>query len=216
MDGAETPKSGNAKVTRDDWLGLAERVLVSHGVSQIKILKLAEELGVSRSSFYWYFESRDDLLAKLLDHWEAHNTATLVAHAERSSPTIWSAITAVFECWLDPGLFDPRLDFAIREWARRSGSVRARVDRADEARIAALKAMFRRHGYQPTEAFIRARVMYFMQIGYYALVESEPAEARLAYTRAYLMIFSGREPGEADLADATARLTAGLRARGML
>ena len=61
---------GNTKVTRDDWLKLAGTVLVEHGVSQVKILTLANSLGVSRSSFYWYFRSRDDLLDQLLEGWE--------------------------------------------------------------------------------------------------------------------------------------------------
>jgi AcrR family transcriptional regulator len=38
---------------------------------------LGARLGVSRSSFYWYFESRQDLLDALLDAWEVRNTAQL-------------------------------------------------------------------------------------------------------------------------------------------
>jgi AcrR family transcriptional regulator len=53
---------GNVKVTREDWLRVAMDLLVSDGVSEVKVLTIGERLGVSRSSFYWYFKSRKDLL----------------------------------------------------------------------------------------------------------------------------------------------------------
>jgi len=211
MDGSEiAQRTGNTRVSRADWLDLAERVLVARGVSQIKVMALAAELQVSRSSFYWYFESRADLLAQLLARWEERNTDVLVAHAGREASSIWLAIMNVFECWIDPALFDPQLDFAVREWARRDAGVRARVDAADKARVAALAAMYERHGYPETEAFIRARVLYFMQIGYYALVENETIETRASYSQAYLLAFTGAEPPAAELAEIRARTWAHL------
>ena len=41
------------------------------------------------------------------------------------------------------------------------------------------------------EAFIRARVIYFAQIGYYALVHDEPMDERSHYLKAYFKSFTG-------------------------
>ena len=82
------PLVGNIKVTRDDWLNVAMDVLISDGVDQIKVLNLAERMAVSRSSFYWYFKSRQELLDALLARWQATNTAALVAQAEAPARTI--------------------------------------------------------------------------------------------------------------------------------
>ena len=70
-DPAAEPLSGNVKVTKVDWVAMALDVLVSDGVERVKVLALAEQMGVSRSSFYWYFKSRQDLLDTLLLHWRA-------------------------------------------------------------------------------------------------------------------------------------------------
>ena len=199
------PKSstlkGNTKVTRGDWLKLAGEMLIERGVSQVKVLTLANSLSVSRSSFYWYFHSREDLLDQLLERWEGRNTRAVIDHAARPAGNICRGVMNLFECFIDPTQFDPRLDFAVREWARRSPQVRARLDTADEARVDAIRGLFLRHGFEETEAYTRARIIYFMQIGYYALVESEPFETRFALLHPYLTNFTGQEPDPGEMAE---------------
>ena len=194
------PSAGHIKATRADWLAVALDVLVSEGIAEVKVLALAKRLDVSRSSFYWYFGSRQDLLDALLAHWNDTNTRAVVEHAATDRPGINAAVVHVFRAWMNPALFDPRLDFAIREWSRRSGAVRRVLDRADETRLAALTAMFSRHDYAPEDADVRARVLYFMQIGYYALELCEPIAARLARGPGYLRTFTGVPPSPDDLA----------------
>jgi AcrR family transcriptional regulator len=76
---------GNIKATRQDWINLALEALVSEGVESVRILPFAQTLGVSRSSFYWYFKSRQDLLDQLLDHWRNTNTRAIIERAEACS-----------------------------------------------------------------------------------------------------------------------------------
>ena len=193
--------AGGQRTTRQDWLNVARDILVSEGVAEVKVLSIGERLQVSRSSFYWYFRSRKDLLDALLADWEATNTGFLVRACETPARTITGAVLNFFRCFVDPGLFDQRLDFAVREWARRDGSVRRVIDRADDTRLAALAAMFRRHGYPEDEADARARILYFMQLGYHALDQSEPMRIRMGRLEAYLLGFTGVLPDPVEVAD---------------
>lgn len=195
----EMPASG-PRVTRDDWLNVARDLLVSEGVAEVKVLTIGHRLQVARSSFYWYFRSRKDLLDALLADWEATNTAFLVRACEAPATSITGAVLNFFRCFVDRGLFDQRLDFAVREWARRDGSVRRVIDRADDTRLAALAAMFRRHGYPDAEADARARILYFMQLGYHALDQNEPMRIRMSRLEGYLLGFTGRSPEPEEMA----------------
>lgn len=186
---------GNMKVTREDWLRVALDLLVSDGVSEVKVLTIGNRLEVSRSSFYWYFKSRKDLLGQLLDEWERTNTGILVASTQKHAATITGAVCNFFRAIVDPDGFNYQLDFAVREWARRDGTVRKIIDRSDSARMTALSQMFLRFGYPSDEAEIRARVLYYQQIGYYALDLNETLEERLSRVRRYLYAFTGVEPG---------------------
>jgi len=193
------PLAGNVKVTRADWLNLAMDVLVSDGVEQVKVLNLADRMGVSRSSFYWYFKSRQQLLDALLETWEAGNTAALVGQSEAEAGSITAAVCNVYRCVVNDALFDTALDFAVRDWARRSGRVRRMLDQSDARRVEALTAMFQRYGYERLEAVTRARVLYYMQIGYDLAQLNEPAEFRLSLVPHYLFVFTGVWPDPAEV-----------------
>lgn len=185
---------GHTKVTRNDWLNIARDVLVNDGVGEVKILKIAAMMGVSRSSFYWYFANREDLLDALLAEWSNRNTAQIIAHCQSPAPNISFAISNFFQCFINPAFFDSNLDFAVREWARRDSLLRTRIDTADAARLHAVCAMFQRYGYGAADADGRARILYFMQLGYHALKVSEPMSLRISRLGPYLRGFIGHEP----------------------
>jgi AcrR family transcriptional regulator len=185
--------------SKEDWLNHAIRMLVSDGIDQVKIQVIARELNVSRSSFYWFFKSLKDLHDQLLDHWLRINTGPMIERANRPAPTIVRAIINVFECWTDNSLYDPKLDMAVRLWARRSDEVKAVVKLADSQRLEAMTSMFRRYGYEPEDALIRARVLYFTQIGHYTLEVDEDLDTRHGHVAAYVKSFSGQDPTEEDI-----------------
>ncbi len=198
--GAATQRAPNAKVSREEWIERAKRVLIEEGEKQVKILGLAKRLGVTRGSFYHHFQSRQELIEELLASWRRQNTAALVRQAERPADSLARAILNVFTCWTSDRFFDPRLDFAVREWGRRSPSVRALMREADAERTEALAQMYCRHGFEKEEAFVRARVLYLMQIGYFALESGESLDYRLSALRHYVVAFGGSDlrPGEVE------------------
>jgi len=203
------PLVGHVKVTRDDWLNVARDALVAGGVSGVKIAALAARMQVSRSSFYWYFADRQALLAALLDDWEARNTRPIVDLCQAPAKTICAGCCNFFRCFLDPALFDRELDFAIRGWARVAPEIRPRVTAADAARLDAVTAMFRAHGYAVEDADARARILYYMQLGYHALEVSEPMDLRMSRLGPYIRGFTGQAP-EPGVIDAFAAFASGL------
>jgi len=173
---------------------MARDVLVHEGVAALKILGLSSRMNVSRSSFYWYFENRADLLAALLTEWEARNTQSIITHCAKPASCINEATCNFFRCFIDPKSFDRRLDFAIREWARRDAKVNKLIEAADRTRIDAVTDMFSRFGYEMADADARARILYFMQVGYHAVEMRETMTERLSRVDAFLIGFTGQAP----------------------
>ena len=203
-EGAEEERgdksAGGGKSSKDDWLNLAIDILIRDGIDRVKVQIMAKELNVARSSFYWFFQSTDDLRKQMLDVWITKNTGPIVQQAMRPTKTITEAILCVFECWVDTRLFDPRLDIAVRLWARRSEEVRKVVAYSDHQRVDALTKMYERHGFAASEALVRARTLYFTQIGQYTLDLHEDNELRTSRSRDWVVSFCGVEPSEKELA----------------
>jgi AcrR family transcriptional regulator len=191
--------------TPDLWLDAAYGLLVEGGVEAVKVMPLAERLGLSRTSFYWHFPDREALLAGLVDRWRAKNTGSLVARAASPAATVPEAMLNLFDCWVNPDLFDSRLEFAMRTWSLTDPGVAAAMAEADATRIAALTGLFLRFGYDATEADTRARTLYLTQVGYIALRSDESFEVRMGRIPAYVLTFCGTAPSPAEVAAFRAR-----------
>lgn len=187
----ETPVA-DPRLKRTDWITAALTLFMDEGIDAVRITRLAEALTVTRGSFYWHFRDRADLCDAIMAHWERTNTSAVLS-AVTETESLAHGILKLFDAWLDTTRFDPRLDSAMRDWARRSDDVRDAVNRADDARIAAIADMYGRHGFGDPDAFIRARILYFTQIGYYALGIDETMVQRFGYLEAYYRGFTGEE-----------------------
>lgn len=214
MDGQNEPDDTlQGRSTREDWLKLALDTLIRDGIDRVKIQIMAKQLNVSRSSFYWFFRNPQDLYEQMLDRWLDKNTGPIIQRALRPARSISEAILNVFECWIDDELFDPRLDIAVRLWARRAPEVLKVVASADRQRLDALTDMFARHGFPQDEAVVRARVLYFTQIGQYTLDFREDLLTRFSRTSAYVLGFCGQKPTEKELARFEALIMAAVQAQ---
>lgn len=189
-EGQESP--AQPRLTRADWLSAALDLLVGSGIDAVRITRLAERLGVSRGSFYWHFADRGELLGAMLEVWAQSNTASIIRSAT-SPGTLEDRILALFMCWLDPELFDPKLEFAVRDWARGDAEMQAAIAEADRQRMDAMIAMFAEGGFDDRQAIIRARNFYYTQIGYYALNVQEPLSVRLSYLPVYYRTYTDRQ-----------------------
>lgn len=188
-----------AKGSQDVWLDAAFEMLLESGVDSVRILSLAKRLKLSRTSFYWFFKDREALLEALVARWREKNTQGLVQQTEAYAENIVEALLNVFDCWLNPTLFDSPLEFAMRSWALQSASVVSEIDAADATRIEALARMFQRYGYDPLAANVRGRTIYLTQIGYISMKTLEPLEVRMQRIPAYVEIFTGQPPGSREL-----------------
>lgn len=187
------------RASEDMWLNAAHEVLCESGVEAVKVMPLAKRLGLTRTGFYWHFKDRDALLEAMITRWEDKNTGNLVARCEAYAETICEAMYNLFDCWMDTELFDSRLDLAVRNWARNTPALQARVDRADTQRLEAVTDLFRRFGFDEGQAATRARTVLYTQVGYISMRIEEGLDERFARACDYIEVFTGTRPAPADI-----------------
>ena len=188
----------NGRLSREDWIAIARKALIASGVEEVKVDVLARRLKVTRGSFYWHFKHRKDLLDALLDDWEKSNRKEIEVVEERAAE---SGLVELFKVWLSEDPNYPAFDIAVRVWARKSRDVAKLVHEIDEAWLSVFRHFFERSGMEATEAFVRARIMYFHQIGYYALSIDESIADRARLGPVYYKALTGSPPPP-DMEDA--------------
>ena len=179
---------------RSVWLEKALDVLFSHGISQVKVEILARELEVTKGSFYWHFKNRGELLRGMVDWWRESQIAFLegLNHEQLDDPTGLIKTVIGFTHHTD----DARHDVAMREFARSDAYAAEAVDEIDKRRVDYLTTLFAAAKFSPAEALLRARALYFYQVGEYTTSLSiDPAlRDELAERRYQLLI----QPPAAD------------------
>lgn len=181
------------------WLEAAYESLLESGVETVRILPLAKKLGLSRTSFYWFFKDREELLSALISRWREKNTGNLIKQSEAYAETIAEAMLNVSDCWFDKKLFDSQFEFAVRSWALQSDEILAEVQKADQLRLDALRRMFVRFGQKENSADVRARTTYLIQIGYISMQTREDIAIRMKRIPEYVEIFTGQAPQQREL-----------------
>ncbi|WP_186310611.1 TetR/AcrR family transcriptional regulator [Paraburkholderia sp. BCC1886] len=191
-------KASRPAVDREVWLDAARSILIGQGVDAVKIEPLASMLEISRSSFYWNFKSRQELLDALLDYWTEVNDRALRALVEPhdTDPTERDELARLrlrqlVTLFIDERQFSSGFDMAIREWARKDAVVAKEVARIDRRRIAYLQKIFQDMGHAKTDSVVRAKILYYHQLGYYLTGIKESDEVRKRVAPRYLEVLSG-------------------------
>lgn len=186
-------RKGNIKVTLEGWINAAKVALIEEGIGGVKIDRLATRLKVTRGGFYHHFKTPHALFEAVLDDWQKTNRFV----PEKLNTATVSATLQSFRTMTDNLVheqdFDPQYDLAIREWARVSQPVADVVHAVDQKRIEAIRKLFVGFGYKPKEALIRARVMYWHQIGYYSIGVQETLEERESNVGTYMEVLGGEK-----------------------
>lgn len=184
--------------SRQLWLDAAVLLLKNNGVEAVKVMPLAQVLGLSRTGFYSHFHSREALLDDIISYWENKNTRALVSQANAYAQTINEAVLNLYDCWFDEALFDAQLDMAIRSWARNDGALQIRLEAADQARIQAISRLFLKFGFSQSQAEVRAMTVIYTQIGYVAMNVKESLEQRLKRAPGYVEVVTGILPTQEE------------------
>jgi AcrR family transcriptional regulator len=126
-------KQKDSRFSKEHWIEKALEFLSQTGGAKIHIEKLAAKLGVTKGSFYWHFESRNDFIDQVLTYWEERSTANVIKHVqEQQFQSAKEAITYLANYLVDNDLLVH--DMPVRSWAVQESRVQQRVEANDNLR----------------------------------------------------------------------------------
>ena len=190
----KTPSAGGkdaSRLTRDDWLNAAFEAVVEGGADNVKVLTLAETLGVTRGSFYWHFQDHAELLQAVLSGWKTQEIETaLRLQTERHADPLMDMDQLLDEALAQGGadLENMRFELAVRGLGRRNPEVAALLTEVDQARMAVFVKKFKRLIPDEQQANDLAVLFYLAIVGCYQALSRPGTPGRMkSYFKSILL-----------------------------
>ena len=144
--------------------------MANQGVAAVKVEVLARQLKVSKGSFYWHFENRQELLENILQRWE-NETLQLIEESQKE-PTPEKKLVKMFAMAEELcNLPDP--ETAIFIWANQEPEVQKRVRVVETKRVSYLNQLLQDYGFNELEARHKAETGYFAFMGFWERKERD-------------------------------------------
>ena len=166
----------NIRLNREDWILAALELMITDGIEGVKIVPLAERLGVTSGSFYWHFKNRGELYDVLLEYWVQKMTDVAIVEAKRFSGSPQERIWNLMEKVMETGM--ARYDLAIWHWAQTDIKAQTVFKRALDKRFDFSKWLFRQAGFSDAQAEARGRMMAVYMMGESTLIPDPPEKRK--------------------------------------
>ena len=171
------------RLTRDDWLDAAFGAVVEGGFDKMRVLSIADALGVTRGSFYWHFTDHAELLSALLSRWherEIELDKSLWSDASQDPVTDLEQLLENALAHAGADLENMRFELALRGLGRRDAGVAAMLVQVDRARMRLFEHKFLRLTGNARKSAELAALFYLAVVGSYQALSrpSSPPEIK--------------------------------------
>jgi len=183
------PAKPSNRLTREDWVTAAWKILGESGPGVPSIQAMSERLGVSRGSFYWHFDDRRDFRHAMLEHWQQVETDKVMRGMRDVTGPPAARVQALAK-FLGQNL-EPGLEALMHDWARADPEIADFLREEQERRIRFVTAMLRDAGCSPHDARFRATAFAILMAGWHLTRPERNAVELVKYARKLGELFGG-------------------------
>ena len=179
---AGRPNDAN-RLNRDDWLAAAFDAVVEGGFDKVRVLGLAQTLGVTRGSFYWHFADHAELVSALLARWREGEREVVHRLQAESTGAPQDDLLHLLDAALaraGADLENMRFELALRGLGRRDPDVARLLVQVDNERLALFEDRFTRLTGDPQRAGELAALFYLAIVGSHQALSRPSSNARIA------------------------------------
>ena len=156
---------------KEDWINLGFKLFSEKGIAGIVIEKMAYQLKVNKSSFYWHFKTKNEFILQLIDFWVKIETDQIIYFANQEKSALEKFKTLVRLTYKKM----PNQDFIffLKRYAQKKKNVKDIIKQIDFDRIEFVKGLLQAMGYSQEEANIKSSLFYKHLIGYHEMIRNE-------------------------------------------
>ncbi|MEM9650883.1 MAG: TetR/AcrR family transcriptional regulator [Actinomycetota bacterium] len=145
------------------------RTLSAGSINDVRVERLAKDLGVTKGSFYWHFQDRPALLSAMLEAWVRIDTEQIIEFVD-AHPASVDPVAALEQlvrvAMAGPAEFDG-VEAGIRDWSVNDEEAAALCSEIDSRRLTHVTDLLTAAGVDHRTAVARAGIIYRIIIGEY-------------------------------------------------
>jgi AcrR family transcriptional regulator len=154
-------KTMTERLTAQDWIDFALKILAHEGFEALKADVLARKLGITRGSFYWHFNDLEAFHARVIEHWKQAATEAIIVDIERYELPE-QRLEALLRHAFGQGA---SLELRMRIWAASNAGAARAVGDIDRRRRDYVEKLLVEAGIAPVTATTRAQLVYWTYLG---------------------------------------------------
>jgi AcrR family transcriptional regulator len=153
---------------KEDWIKLGYKEFSDKGISGIVIEKMAEQLKVNKSSFYWHFSTKREFIKQIIGFWVIENTEKIIDKVNIQNTPI-KQFEKLLELSFKKELY---MDFFffLKKYAKSNKELITLIDAIDSQRILFTKQLLINLDFSNEVAEIKANLFYKFLIGYHEMI----------------------------------------------
>lgn len=155
------PQKPSTRLTRDDWIQAALKMLADGGITAVTVATIAPGLGITSGSFYHHFKDRKELFHEMLEFWLKKWTTDLRDDLTALELDGIQSLKALQQ--LIKHRRATEFDVAIRSWALHDSMAQEAVAKADKIRLDFVRNQFRKMGFEGLDLENRSRLFLYYQ-----------------------------------------------------
>lgn len=175
------------RLGKQEWINAGLEALKKSGARALKAEPLAKGLGVSRGSFYWHFESKEDFEVLIVKEWRLRSTQTVIVEIDKI-PDPKKQLSELIDLAMSNNM---ALDKAIRAWATHNVIVAKTVAQVDKERIRYVESLLQNAGVSKIDVHLRAKMIYWSSLGrQIAISSARPSLSKVELDKLIELILS--------------------------
>lgn len=175
---------------RDAWLRRGLEVLRDEGIVGVRVERLARDLGVTKGSFYWHFQDRNDLFSSLLEFWKQQYTDVVIQNPQLADGNPTDALLLLMTQVRKQGL--DRYELAMRSWADHDQQADAVVRAVYRQRTEFVRRFFTQLGFRGLDTEARTRLVLCYLSWEPSMYQEEPETRKSALLKRQVEILTTR------------------------
>jgi len=164
-------KRSKVQVKKEVWIKAGRDQFAKHGLKGINIDDLSKNIGISRTSFYHFFKTKNQFLHEMADYWMEDGTVRII-ESTKGIGDPKKRMQMIFDLALHNQIND-RFMAQLRYAAVKNVYLKMKMKESEDLRIKALTNLFDDLGYKGKESQEHANLIYYLFLGFLEYHKSE-------------------------------------------